>query len=255
MSPGSQCPLGRRDQGFQGPALINFAEEAGTPSARGHGDARSATGSSATSSRYWQSQVKRGQRRCSMARTELHRRQLSQSNSDAVSDTEQKEALREAQRKLRKAEEQVEKIKQWVPVFDHAISEYHSQSQPLGDRLSGGFALARRPEPDGRPPSSRTWRWPPPRPPAPSRPRRPGATAPRGPFPGRRGCRPRATDSAAIKGRPPAHEKPAEAEEAPEVRPNGGGAPRLDPAPRTAGSSRSRGDPLSEQSGTPGPIE
>jgi hypothetical protein len=88
---------------------------------------------------YWQSQIKRGQERVSMARTELHRRQLSQSNSDAISDTEQREALREAQRKLREAEEKVITIKRWVPVLEHTISEYHSHSQPLGDRLSGGF--------------------------------------------------------------------------------------------------------------------
>ena len=47
---------------------------------------------------YWQSQIKRGQERVSMARAELYRRKLSQSNSDAVSDTEQNEAVRDAQR-------------------------------------------------------------------------------------------------------------------------------------------------------------
>ncbi len=46
---------------------------------------------------YWQSQVKRCQERVANARTELHRRQLSQSNSDSVSDTDQREALRDAQ--------------------------------------------------------------------------------------------------------------------------------------------------------------
>jgi hypothetical protein len=89
---------------------------------------------------YWQSQVKRGQERVSMARAELHRRQLSQANSDAVSDTDQKDALREAQRKLAEAEDKVQRIKRWVPLLEHAISEYHSQSQPLGDRLAGSFA-------------------------------------------------------------------------------------------------------------------
>jgi hypothetical protein len=88
---------------------------------------------------YWQSQVKKGMERVSMARTELHRRQLMASNSDAISDTDQKEALREAQRRLREAEEKVDRIKRWIPTLDHAISEYHSQAQPLGDRLSGSF--------------------------------------------------------------------------------------------------------------------
>ena len=44
---------------------------------------------------FWQAQVKRCQERISTARTELHRRQLSQSNSDAISDTEQREAAYE----------------------------------------------------------------------------------------------------------------------------------------------------------------
>ncbi len=88
---------------------------------------------------YWRGQVKRCNELVSIARTELHRRQLSQSNSDSVSDTDQKEALREAQKRLREAEEMVEKIKRWIPVLEHATAEYHSQSQPLGDRLAGGF--------------------------------------------------------------------------------------------------------------------
>ena len=86
---------------------------------------------------YWRSQIKRGQEMVAMAKSELFRRQLSQ--SEAVSDTDQKEALRKAKRRLQEAEEKVELIKKWIPVLEHAISEYHSQSQPLGDRLSGGF--------------------------------------------------------------------------------------------------------------------
>src|SRR3954467_4732683 len=85
-------------------ALINFAEEA-----------RNALGSAEMEIRqvrnwlqrdqlsFWQSQVKRGQERLAMARADLNRRRLSQSNSDAVSDTDQKEAVRDAQRKLYEA--------------------------------------------------------------------------------------------------------------------------------------------------------
>jgi hypothetical protein len=89
---------------------------------------------------YWRSQVKRGQELVAMARSELFRRQLSQ--SEAVSDTEQKEALRLAKRRLEEAEDKVERIKKWTPVLEHAISEYHSQSQPLGDRLSGSLVAS-----------------------------------------------------------------------------------------------------------------
>jgi hypothetical protein len=121
-------------------ALINFAEEA-----------QIALGSVEMEIRqirnwllrdqltFWQSQIKRGQERVSMARADLFRRKLSQSSSDAISDTEQKEALRDAERKLREAEEKVITIKKWIPILEHALSEYHSQSQPLGDRLSGRF--------------------------------------------------------------------------------------------------------------------
>lgn len=88
---------------------------------------------------YWQSQVKRCNEQLSMARTELHRRRLSAHNSDAISDTEQKENVRIAQRRLDEAEHKVAHIKRWVPVLEHAISEYHACSQPLGDRLTGSL--------------------------------------------------------------------------------------------------------------------
>jgi hypothetical protein len=88
---------------------------------------------------YWQTQIKRRNQEVSEARTELHRRRLSQANSDAISDTEQKENLRIAQRRLEEAEDKVQRIKRWIPVFEHAIAEYHSASQPLGDRLTGAL--------------------------------------------------------------------------------------------------------------------
>lgn len=86
---------------------------------------------------YWQAQIKRRNEQLSMARTELHRRRLSQQGSDAVSDSEQKENVRLAQRRLEAAEARLALIKRWIPVLEHAITEYHSSSQPLGDSLSG----------------------------------------------------------------------------------------------------------------------
>jgi hypothetical protein len=88
---------------------------------------------------YWQTQVKRRHEAMMMARTELHRRKLSQQGSDAVSDTEQKEALREAQRRLHMAEEKVEVVKRLIPIFHHAMSEYVARATPLSDHLSGGI--------------------------------------------------------------------------------------------------------------------
>ncbi len=88
---------------------------------------------------YWQAQVKRRNEELMQARSDLHRRKITQQGSDAVSDAEQKEALREAQRRLRVAEEKVALVKRLIPQLHHAIAEYHSHSQPLGDHLSGGF--------------------------------------------------------------------------------------------------------------------
>jgi hypothetical protein len=88
---------------------------------------------------YWQMQVKRRHEAMMMARTDLHRRRISQQGSDAVSDTEQKEALREAQRKLQVAEEKVAIVKKLIPVFQHAAAEYASAATPMLDHLSGGM--------------------------------------------------------------------------------------------------------------------
>ena len=86
---------------------------------------------------YWRTQIKRCQEAVAEARTELHRRKLSQMNSDAISDSDQREALKKAQRRLEEAEDKVVRIKKWIPILEHAVAEYHSQSQPLGDRLTG----------------------------------------------------------------------------------------------------------------------
>jgi len=121
-------------------ALINYAEEARNALSSAEMEIRQVRNwLERDQLTYWQSQVKRNQEKLAMARTELNRRRLSQANSDAISDSEQKEAVREGQRRLREAEEKIELIKRWIPVLEHAVSEYHSQSQPLGDRLSGRF--------------------------------------------------------------------------------------------------------------------
>jgi len=88
---------------------------------------------------YWQMQIKRRNEEVMQARADLHRRKISQQGSDAVSDSDQKDALREAMRRLRVAEEKVALIKKLIPQFHHAIAEYHSHAQPLGDHLTGGF--------------------------------------------------------------------------------------------------------------------
>src|SRR5947209_6494060 len=82
-------------------ALINFAEEAHIALGSADMEIRHVRNwLQRDQLTYWQAQVKRCIQQLSMARTELHRRQLSKGNSAAVSDTEQKEAVRDAQRRL-----------------------------------------------------------------------------------------------------------------------------------------------------------
>src|SRR6516162_7801303 len=66
---------------------------------------------------YWAAQIKRRHEELMQARADLHKRKISQQGSDAVSDAEQKEALREAQKRLRIAEEKVELIKKKLIPF------------------------------------------------------------------------------------------------------------------------------------------
>ena len=121
-------------------ALINFAEEARSPSARPRWkSARSVTGCSATSSLT-------GRRRSSAARSGSRQPAptcFAASSRSPIATPSRIPSRRRpcaAERQLREAEEKVAIIKKWIPVFEHALSEYHSASQPLGDRLSGSFA-------------------------------------------------------------------------------------------------------------------
>jgi len=91
---------------------------------------------------YWQNQVKKRNEQVSQARADLFRRQISQSGSGSVSDTDQKEALRLAITRLRQAEEKVEKVRRWQPILQHAISEYNSAARPLGDRIAGDLVAS-----------------------------------------------------------------------------------------------------------------
>ena len=89
---------------------------------------------------HWMAQVKRREEDVATAKSELFRRKVTAMNSDSVSDTDQKEALRLATRRLEQAHEMVAKIKRTIPFLEHAIAEYQATSQPLGDMLTGSFA-------------------------------------------------------------------------------------------------------------------
>src|SRR5262249_15616384 len=88
--------------------MCNFSEEARNSLSSGAGGLRgSRDGLERDQFGYWQSQVKKRSEELMQARSALHRRKISQQGSDAVSDADQKDALREAARRLRVAEEKV----------------------------------------------------------------------------------------------------------------------------------------------------
>jgi len=88
---------------------------------------------------YWQMQVKKRSEAVMNARSELAKRQIAAKGNSSISDTEQKEALRLAQRRLHVAEEKVQVVKRLIPILHHEIAEYKSCASPMNDHLSGGM--------------------------------------------------------------------------------------------------------------------
>jgi len=91
---------------------------------------------------YWRGEVKRRNEAVAAARVELHRRKLMQINSDVANDSDQKEALRIAERRLLEAEQKVANVRKWGPLLQHAIAEYQGQGRPLGDLIGGDLQRA-----------------------------------------------------------------------------------------------------------------
>ncbi len=91
---------------------------------------------------YWRAEIKRRNEEVSSARVALHRKQMMKMSSATAYDTEEKEALQKAIRRLREAEMKAEMVKRWIPNWQHAVAEYQGSGRPLGDTLSGDLAKA-----------------------------------------------------------------------------------------------------------------
>jgi hypothetical protein len=89
---------------------------------------------------YWQREIRRSNQEIAQARADLHRKNLSRTEGYVPDVSEQKEALRVAQNRMREAELKVERVRKWIPNFQHAVAEYHGQARPLGDMMSGELA-------------------------------------------------------------------------------------------------------------------
>lgn len=91
---------------------------------------------------YWQREVRRRDQEIAQARSDLHRKNLSRASGYVPDVSEQKEALRIAQHRMREAELKVERVRKWGPAFQHAVAEYQGQARPLGDMMTGDLAKA-----------------------------------------------------------------------------------------------------------------
>lgn len=84
---------------------------------------------------HWRKEVQRREQAVGVARVELNRRKISRIFGQQPDCTEQEEALREAQQRLRLAEAKVERCRRWEPVLRHAMGEYEGPSRQLASLL------------------------------------------------------------------------------------------------------------------------
>lgn len=82
---------------------------------------------------YWQSEIKKRTEKLSEAKAELHRKQLSQMFGQHAHDSEQREHVRDAKRRLEEAEDKLEQVRRWLPVVERAVMEYNGQARPFAD--------------------------------------------------------------------------------------------------------------------------
>jgi hypothetical protein len=91
---------------------------------------------------YWQMQIKRRKEDLAEAQAEAFKRRLQAGQGREVHDSEQREAVRTAQRRMMEAEEKLQRVKKWGPVFQHAVSEYQARARPTGDMLGSDLRVA-----------------------------------------------------------------------------------------------------------------
>lgn len=86
---------------------------------------------------YWQEQLKRRREQVSAAQAEVFRRKLAKTSDYTPAYTEQKEALRKAEARLRDAELRISLVKKWEPALQNAILEYKGSVRRIKDMASG----------------------------------------------------------------------------------------------------------------------
>jgi hypothetical protein len=90
----------------------------------------------------WQHEVRCRQDEVRHAREELARRRWFNKDGSGPGTTDQEEALEEAQRQLREAEDKVEACRRWVRQLPHEVTEYEGPARQLSAQLDGELPRA-----------------------------------------------------------------------------------------------------------------
>jgi hypothetical protein len=86
--------------------------------------------------RYWKAQIKLWDQRKVEARSALHRKNLQRKDGFVPDVSQEKEALRICKHRIEEAERKLASIRRWVPLFQHALSEYQGRTRGLSDAAS-----------------------------------------------------------------------------------------------------------------------
>lgn len=90
---------------------------------------------------HWQARERTCRQKISEARSALSRKRIS-TYEGPPRDTEEREALRAAERGLREAEVKLETLRRWGTLLDRAIGEYQTLGRPLGDYVANDLDRA-----------------------------------------------------------------------------------------------------------------
>lgn len=91
---------------------------------------------------YWQAEIKRANEMLGRAKTELHRKKLGGMGEHKPDTVVEEKHVRQAKDRLELSEDKLEAVRAWIPELQHAVQEYHTQAQPLGDMLEGDLKKA-----------------------------------------------------------------------------------------------------------------
>ncbi len=123
-------------------SIILFIDEAGTALRATETELQMTKNWLHNQARHWKEEIKRWQEELEAARAELFRKRVSRSLHDAPNDGEQRDNVKQCERRLAEAEDMYDLVKSWEPDLFDAGAQYQGLAAPLMDRLTGDFENA-----------------------------------------------------------------------------------------------------------------